>query len=403
MPGILRTFLLAASLCAASLLAAGGPSPAQPAAAPAIDAVAAVERVFRAPIIDPDWFSDEFLRQVPVTQIQQIVGEFVRDYGPLASVTGTGEALVVHLARADLQTVAVLEPDGRISGLLIRAVVPTGGAVADYVAQIARLPGATSVLVMTDGVVVAERNADLPLGVGSAAKLAILRALDLAVGEGRLAWDQVVPLDPSWTSLPSGILHFWPAQTPMTIATLANLMMSMSDNTATDGLIDIVGRTAIEAISPRNAPFLKTNELFRMKAEVNSGLLADYAAADEAGKRAVLERVAAVPLPPIGDIADRVTPEAEWYVTAHELCTLLDEVADLSAMTMNPGLARIGDWDHIAYKGGSEPGVLNFSMRLVGKDGRVHCVVATWNNARPVDDDRLIPPFRGILAKLLQE
>ncbi len=363
-----------------------------------IDTATAVERVFRADTVESDWFVPAFLAQVPAVQVEQLIAELIGEFGPLIQVIGTGRELVVRLERADLDVVASLDPEGRFDGLLIRSVIPTDKSVPAIVAEISALPGETSVLVLTEGVEVAAHEPDALLGVGSAAKLAILKALNLAVGEGRLAWDQVVPLDPAWTSLPSGILHFWPPETPLTLATLANLMMSMSDNTATDGLITIVGREAIEALSPRNTPFLQTNELFRLKVEDNEALLREYAAADVAGKQAVLARVAAVPLPNISEIAQRVTPEIEWFLSVRELCGLLDDVAGLPAMTINPGLARIGEWATFAYKGGSEPGVLNYTTRVVGHDGRTHCVAATWNDTATLEEDNLTALYRALLS-----
>src|SRR5690606_39753601 len=43
-------------------------------------------------------------------------------------------------------------------------------------------------------------------------------------------------------SLPTGILQEWPVGTPMTIQSLATLMISISDNTATDVLLRVAGR-----------------------------------------------------------------------------------------------------------------------------------------------------------------
>ncbi|MFL9455456.1 serine hydrolase [Tolypothrix bouteillei VB521301_2] len=49
-----------------------------------------------------------------------------------------------------------------------------------------------------------------------------------------LAWKDVVQLQPSEKSLPSGMLHTWPDGSYLTVQTLASLMISLSDNTATD-------------------------------------------------------------------------------------------------------------------------------------------------------------------------
>jgi beta-lactamase class A len=257
--------------------------------------------------------------------------------------------------------------------------------------------------VLTDGKPVAAHEAGTPLAVGSAAKLAILAALKRAIAEKRLAWEGVVKLDPGWKSLPSGQLQNWPDGTPVTIATLANLMISISDNTATDALIRLVGRDAVAVVSPRNTPFPTTRELFTLKTNANAPLRAQWQNGDAAARRAILERISASPLPRVNEVSPANTSNVEWFMTPREICDLLDATADLPALGINPGPAGRGNWRSVAYKGGSEIGVLNYSSRLVGKDGRVHCVVATWNGEGPLDEEKLLLPYRGLIARLAAE
>ena len=68
------------------------------------------------------------------------------------------------------------------------------------------------------------------------------------VEAGRRAWDEVVRLEEAWKSLPSGLLQGWPEGSPLTLHTLAALMISLSDNTATDALIALLGRERLEAL-----------------------------------------------------------------------------------------------------------------------------------------------------------
>ena len=210
----------------------------------------------------------------------------------------------------------------------------------------------------------------------------------------------MVNLDPSWKSLPSSQLRDWPDGTPLTVATLAHLMISISDNTATDALIRIVGRQAVEAISPRNTPFLTTRELFTLKTQENAPLRAEWQKSDVAHRRAILGRIADAPLPPPTSVSPVATQEVEWFVTAQELCGLLDVTADLPSVAISPGPVDRNGWQSVAYKGGSEVGVLNFSSRLTDKSGRVQCVVATWDSDGPLDENRLILPYQGLVHRL---
>ncbi|MCW5714271.1 MAG: serine hydrolase [Bauldia sp.] len=392
-PHRFRRFVAAA--CAALLIGF-----AQPAAAQPITTNDAVGRLFSG-TVDPAWFGEVFLAQVPAQQIALVLASFTTQYGALVSVTGSGGTLTTRLERAELPTQVTLDADGRIIGLFFGNAVPIGGGVAGFVARIAALPGDTSVAVITNGELAAGHQPELPLAVGSAFKLAVLAALGEATASGTLLnLDDTVQVDAAWRSLPTGILQDWRPGTAVTVATLANLMVSMSDNTATDGLIALVGREAVEAFSERNRPFPTTGELFRLKATGNEGMLERWRAGDETARREILAELAAQPLPAVGALSPVLTPDVEWIFDSFELCALLEQTADMWAFDINPGLARREDWADIAFKGGSEPGVLNLSTRVVDAAGNTHCVVATWNNTAALDEQALFSAYSGLLRTL---
>jgi hypothetical protein len=367
--------------------------------AQALTPQAALERLFQVESTDADWYAQAFLAQVPPAQIDALLRDMHGRFGAFVSSTAEGDGYIVHLERADVPARIALDPQGRILGLFFQAPIPTAGIDAQ-IATIAALPGKTAVLVTTGDEVVAEHDADTPLAVGSAAKLAVLKAVADAVAAGTLAWDQVLTLDDGARSLPTGMLQDWPTGTPLTVATAANLAISISDNTAIDALLGLVGRDAVEAVAPRNTPFLTTREFFALKANAAGDLRGRWIAADAAGREALLPEVDALPLPPISELAAGVTSDVEWFFSPRELCTLLDETADLPAMQINAGLAQKSDWQSVAFKGGSEPGVLSLSTRVVGTDGVAHCVVVIWNTDSPLQEEQLYEPYRGLLRAL---
>ncbi|MCT7376044.1 serine hydrolase [Chelativorans salis] len=372
--------------------AAGAQEPADP--------KTVLKRLFEAPELETEWFAPNFLAQIPAAQIVGVVEDLEKQYGSLQSISGEGQRFTITLERAKIPTRLVLDAEGRIAGLLFEPAV-AAGALAEQVDAITGLPGRTALLVLSNGEERAAHNADVPLAVGSAAKLAVLKAVADAVSDERLEWDQVVPLDSEWRSLPSGILQDWPDGTPLTVATLANLMISISDNTATDALIKLVGREAVEAVTPRNTPFLTTRELFTLKADGNEEWRSAWIAGDEEARRDLLEQIASAPLPGEDALSTGPTIEIEWFLSGRELCTLMKEVADLPALHINPGLAASKDWREIAYKGGSETGVLNYTTWLEDAEGTSHCVVATWNNGNAAIEERqLVSSYRGILGAL---
>jgi beta-lactamase class A len=356
-----------------------------------------LETLFVSDTIKPDAFSTSFLAAVPAAEVARLIAGLTKAHGPLRSIVPDGRGFLVRLTRATVPASITLDAQGKVTGLWFGPATVLGG-IADHAAAIRALAGATTLLVLSDGEEKIAHQADEPLAVGSAAKLAIIAALQEAITQDKLAWDQAVPLKPAWKSLPTGILQDWPAGTPLTIATLANLMISISDNTATDALIDILGREAVEAVTPANAPFPTTREFFTLKTEENDTMRAAWRSGDAAARRAILAGIAETPLP--SAIHSATTHEVEWFMSARELCRLLDATAALPAFDINPGVARPDQWRDIAFKGGSEIGVLNLSSRVVGQDGRVHCVVASWNDDQALDEERLIAPYRAILARL---
>ena len=152
---------------------------------------------------------------------------------------------------------------------------------------------------------------------------------------------------------------------------------------------------------PLTGPILTTRELFVLKAPANAPLLARWRKADLEGRRALLSEIDARPLPSLWDQEGPTALDVEWHFSTRELCALMAEVEDLPLMTINPGIGRMAPGDRIAYKGGSEPGVLNLTV-AVRRGARHVCVSATWNDAHEVDSVKMVVATRGLIAALLR-
>jgi len=91
-------------------------------------------------------------------------------------------------------------------------------------------------------------------------------------------------------------LQNWPLGTPMTLQALATMMISISDNTATDTLISVVGRQEIEQMMRRTGhsniakatPLLTTLEAFALKMPGNDRLRNQFENASERAQAALL-------------------------------------------------------------------------------------------------------------------
>jgi hypothetical protein len=261
------------------------------------------------------------------------------------------------------------------------------------------------------------QKAERPLAIGSAFKLFVLAELVREVKAGERRWGDVVPLGAP--SLPSGILQDWPRGSPITLHSLAALMISRSDNSAADTLLGVLGRDKIERLLPalgvraaeRNRPFLSTREAFALKFG-DPALLRQWKAADEAGRRALLPRLSAVSpsaLRPRPGGRPAEIAAVEWFASPADLVRTLDwlrrsgDPAALDLLAINPGLnpALASNFAYIGFKGGSEPGVLNMSFLLKSREGRWMAVSATWNDeAAVLDEARFIAPMSRLVGRM---
>ena len=388
-----------------------------------------------------DAFSESFLNQVPIATLREVGSGFFEEYGAVVEVrpvaiespfqgkfdfiTDKGFSFPVNLVIED-------EPPHQILGLWFGMGAPMVASLDEVVAGLEELPGTASLCVTrydADGPEqLAALNADEPLAIGSAFKLYVLAELVRAVSAGERQWADVITLDGDIISLPSGVLKSWPAGTPMTLQALATLMISISDNTATDHLIYALGRENVEAIlAPAghqqpdlNAPFLTTLELFILKAGPDAALTERYLAGDEQARRDMLaNEVAALGLSDVRTEVLVATPryldELEWFASAADLARALIWLRDHSTpddagapardiLAVNPGLAPADGWDYWGYKGGSEAGVLNLSFLMQRADGVWFTVVGTWNDPNStVDDDKFMGLIEATLRLLGEE
>jgi len=229
-----------------------------------------------------------------------------------------------------------------------------------------------------------------PAPLGSMFKLWVLAAVVDDVRDGTIFWDQLVSVTEETKSLPSGIVQDDPVGTSRTVRELAQLMISISDNTATDLLLGLVGRYGVEQAlvdynhhyPSMNMPFLKTKELFLLKLDGASGdgqpgpLGLQYVDADEAERREILAGLENTTIADYDiNLATWVSPIAiddiEWFGSPLDLCNVMtllvaNSQEAASILAMNPGVPDENNiWSYIGFKGGSEPGVIGLSWYLV--------------------------------------
>ena len=235
-----------------------------------------LEKLFTEPHADPAWFQPAFLKAVPTAKLDEVTQQVLAASGKLRAVHETADPRKYEVAfERGTWDATIALADGKIETLFVRPGATAAKTLDEAVAPLRALPGKVGFTVIADGKTLAhEKEADA-LAVGSAFKLAVLVELrDRIEKQKKLAWDRVVALDSKSISLPSGILQGWPVSTPMTVQTLASLMISISDNTATDSVINLLGRGSLDHHGSANfRPFLTTADMFRLKSKGNEALL----------------------------------------------------------------------------------------------------------------------------------
>lgn len=403
---------------------ANAPAP-QPSLETRADQVVALLNGAAAP---EDVFSTGFQNAIPAAQIKALSANLTAQFGAAVEVAlleprdGTRAALEIRFERGLAKGGIAIDPaeNNRISELLFTSVdvlAVAGDTPEKIAADLAALPGTVNALFapLDGGAPVISTGADTPLALGSTVKLYVLAVLAEDVKAGRRKWFDVVPLTEK--SYPSGQMQDWPQGAPVTLHTLASLMISISDNTATDQLIAVLGKERIlklmadsgHADPASNDPFLTTRELFVLKAS-SPAIIAAWQSGRAAGQAAV-EATFATENPTLNEVnaAFAHGPKAldiEWFASPADLASLLAHMrrtADPAAfdiMAINPSAtpAIRANWDYIGYKGGSEPGVMNLTWLLRDTAGRDHVLTLGWNNpAAALDEGKLQAVAQRIL------
>lgn len=239
-----------------------------------------------------------------------------------------------------------------------------------------------------------ERRADAVMPTGSAFKIYVLLALARAVRDGTVRWDDEIVLRPRERSLPTGEMQDLPDGATATVYETAYNMFARSDNTASDMILNHVGRDAVErAVADAGhhdpgllTPFPTSHELFEIGWGSGS-LLDEWSRADTAGRADVLARIDGPLTARIQDLTTTAYDRGlDWFMTARDLANALhalwrerglDATGRLrEILAAYPGVHIDRErWPVSLFKGGSTPGVVMFCWLVVDHDDVEHAVV----------------------------
>lgn len=403
---------------------------------------------------DPDWdeglFHPELFRELSPARVRAIFIDAHASAGRATDVVlltssapdeGRFEVQLERGRTSQLSLRLEAEAPYRVTAFFLQPPVPVVGDFEALDERLSALPGTTSVRIAElteDGPrTLYARQPEQRLGVASAFKLYVLGALIEDVGRNRRRLSEVQPLSAQRRSLSAGIAHSWPAGSPLTLHTLATLMIAHSDNTATDHLIGALGRRRVEEIfetmghgdPARNEPLLMTRELFLLRGARGGALAEPYTALAPDERRSYLaDALAGLTLrdvDPARVSSPQLSDRVEWFASAGDLCRALDwlrrateapatahgrallalnhgpagagSIGTRSTGTIPSGAAAPG-LDFLGYKGGLTGGVESHAWLARTRDDRWIAVAAIWNDTRTARAD----DFAGLAACALQ-
>lgn len=426
-----------AVIAAGMLAMVAAPAKAQLSASPTVPTTSAFDLraaqladVINGNIAFDAYFAPYFQAAVPEAQFKAMCASIAAQYGRALSIeaahspNGRSGSLRLRFEKG-VATVLLdvgAAPDERVTGLRITGISIENDSFQGVSDELAALPGATGFLVAEiagDGIrPLASANADRQFAVGSTFKLYILDELAAEIASGKRKWRDVVPL--THLSFSSVATANWPKNTPVTLQTLANWMISVSDNGAADTLIHLLGRERIEArmratghsAPSRNIPFLTTVEAFALKGNNFAELRENFIKADDLAQRKLIDVNADhLILRNVDGVSfvegPRFIDSLEWFASPNDVARAMADLRRrgsaeaMAAMAINNGVGPVAaePWRYLGYKGGSENGVL--SMSLLGErkaDGKWFIVTASWNNADAnLASDRMV----GLVTRLL--
>ena len=319
-------------------------------------------------------FDSGFLAQISPDQINSVLAQLPAALG--TSVPSSGASLIGLLSEnpardpdsllavaafgsATLTVDIAVDRAGLISGLTVTPYQSSPASWAQADRELAALAPDASLLaarVSPGGVCtpVHQVAASAARPLGSMFKLFVLGALARQVAAGQVSWAQDLTVTGALKSagdIGPRYLQDDPAGTRVPARQTALQMISISDNTAADMLIHLVGRSAVQAQDRQwsahaalNVPFLTTRELFLLK--YAHPALANQYLSLAAGQRAAFLASSVDPLPlsqaQVQNAATGAPAEIdtlEWFASPEDICRAF---AGLRQLAARPGLAPLG-------------------------------------------------------------
>jgi len=263
---------------------------------------------------------------------------------------------------------------------------------------------------------------DERFAIGSSFKLFILGTLADEVNADRRGLVNVMRLRADLKGPPHSEMALWPVDSPVTLQTLALKMISISDNTATDHLLYLLGRDRIERQmdemgnrhSEWNRPLLSTRHMTMLRDKATGLLGNEYKQLDETARRKFLaDHFGGTPNYEDIDFDASAYDLAEWYATPLDMSYALSWLKNhtqvgqpahalRAVLAVDPKLPHDETtWPYVGFKGGSEDQLLAGNWLLKNKNGRWYTFHVFYNNPQgKADQQETLKAFGTIFGAI---
>jgi beta-lactamase class A len=263
-------------------------------------------------------------------------------------------------------------------------------------------------------------NANESFAVGSSFKLYILGTLADEANASRRRLEDLMLLERIHCGPPHSEMAEWPMGSPVTLHTLALKMISISDNTATDHLLYLLGRERVErqmvamghSHPAVNLPLLSTAEMALLRNKKTGLPGKAYQKLNEAEKRKYLaDHFAGVPNFEELDFDTAAYNLAEWYASPMDMARAMEWIyrhtlagmpaAGLRAiLAVDPKLPPNPKvWKFVGFKGGSEDQLLAGNWLMQHHNNRWYTFHVYCNSPdKPVKPEQMISAIQKILS-----
>ena len=274
------------------------------------------------------------------------------------------------------------------------------------------------------------RNSASPRATASIFKLWILGGLGRAIALGAVKSADLVPMVASEIA-PGGTINSEPLNTPFPVRDLAKLMIGISDNTATDLMHQLLGRTFLNQVivdfgvtqPDLLTPLLGISEQFHLFTSFDLPTALTYVNGTQAFKNQFLQNQIEPLGPSNGGAFANTTlyTDGSWRANSMDVCRAFGQMLRLpqgseAIMTVDAaagaGVAQPevrNKWQRVWYKGGSLSSVANgfhvlthaWMLQNAGKDPYV--VIAMSNSVNGNIDQFQVQSVTGRLLQLVYE